>query len=155
MTPDAPKIESGLIKMIRIGKSIYLNMRRVVRKPAFCICENKDADQLRGYREADQRLCFHYILPNLGPSAVTVQPGLCVTCSETPKTGTVLTRLIYGLMYLSLLFQIKTLLKTAATNRAVGETLLNERSSRSHSVFRLKLSGANEITGEKSQGRYH
>ena len=25
-----------------------------------CICENKDADQLRGNREADQRLCFHY-----------------------------------------------------------------------------------------------
>ena len=34
------------------------NMRRVVRKPDFCICENKDADQLRGNREADQRLCF-------------------------------------------------------------------------------------------------
>ena len=33
----------------------------VVRKPAFCICENKDADQLRGNREADQRLCFRYI----------------------------------------------------------------------------------------------
>ena len=33
----------------------------VLRKPAFCICENKDADQLRGNREADQRLCFRYI----------------------------------------------------------------------------------------------
>ena len=33
----------------------------VVRKPAFRICENKDADQLRGNREADQRLCFRYI----------------------------------------------------------------------------------------------
>ena len=32
-----------------------------VRKPDFCICENKDADQLRGNREADQRLCFRYI----------------------------------------------------------------------------------------------
>ena len=32
----------------------------VMRKPAFCICENKDADQLRGDREADQRLCFRY-----------------------------------------------------------------------------------------------
>ena len=29
-----------------------------MRKPAFCICENKDADQLRGNREADQCLCF-------------------------------------------------------------------------------------------------
>ena len=35
-------------------------MSRVVRKPAFCICENKDAYQLRGNREADQRLCFRY-----------------------------------------------------------------------------------------------
>ena len=33
-------------------------MSRVMRKPTFCICENKDADQLRGYREEDQRLCF-------------------------------------------------------------------------------------------------
>ena len=32
-----------------------------MRKPMFCICENKDAGQLRGNREADQRLCFRYI----------------------------------------------------------------------------------------------
>ena len=32
-----------------------------MRKPAFCICENKVADQLHGNREADQRLCFRYI----------------------------------------------------------------------------------------------
>ena len=32
-----------------------------MKKTAFCICENKDADQLRGNREADQRLCFRYI----------------------------------------------------------------------------------------------
>ena len=30
----------------------------VMRKPVFCICEHKDADQLRSNREADQRLCF-------------------------------------------------------------------------------------------------
>ena len=29
-----------------------------MRKPAFCIWEIKDADQLRGNREADQHLCF-------------------------------------------------------------------------------------------------
>ena len=61
-------------------------LSRVVRKPAFCICENKDADQLRGNREADQRLCFCYmdstipLLPlyeisSLKPSSVAVQPG--------------------------------------------------------------------------------
>ena len=36
-------------------------MSRDVWKPDFCICENKDADQLRGNREADQRLCFRYM----------------------------------------------------------------------------------------------
>ena len=29
-------------------------------KPTISIGENKDADQLRGNREADQRLCFRY-----------------------------------------------------------------------------------------------
>ena len=35
-------------------------LNRVMRKPDFCICENKDADQLRANREADKRLCFRY-----------------------------------------------------------------------------------------------
>ena len=80
-----------------------------MRKPenlGFCICENKDADQLRGNREADQRLCFRYIdrtIPLLSkyeisclyPSSVAVQPGFCWTWSETAKTGFLTTRLIY------------------------------------------------------------
>ena len=37
-----------------------LYMSRIVRKPDFCLGENKGADQLRGNREADQRLCFRY-----------------------------------------------------------------------------------------------
>ena len=44
-----------------VNKSIESFMSSVVRKLAFCICENKDADQLRGNSEADQRLCFRYI----------------------------------------------------------------------------------------------
>ena len=82
------------------------DMSRVVRKPAFCICENKDADQLHGNHKADQRLCFRYtdstisLLPkykisSLQPSSVAVQPGLCPTWSETPNTGFVRTRLIF------------------------------------------------------------
>ena len=47
------------ILIIHKGLIIY-NMSLVIRKQAFCICEHKDADQLRRYREADQRLCFHY-----------------------------------------------------------------------------------------------
>ena len=37
------------------------NMSRVTRKSVSCICENIDADQLRGNREADQRLCFRFL----------------------------------------------------------------------------------------------
>ena len=65
-----------------------------MRKPTIWICKNKDADQLRGNREADQRLCFRYsdstipLLPkykisSLYPSQVAVQPGLCQTWSES------------------------------------------------------------------------
>ena len=64
----------------------YDHMSRNVRKPDFRICENKDADQLRGHREADQRLCFRYMystipllskseISSLQPSSVAVQPG--------------------------------------------------------------------------------
>ena len=42
------------------GRVQSTHMSRVMRKSMFCICENKDADQLRGNREADQRLCFRY-----------------------------------------------------------------------------------------------
>ena len=40
--------------------SISSQMSLVTRKPAFCICENKDADQLHSNCAADQRLCFRY-----------------------------------------------------------------------------------------------
>ena len=40
---------------------MLINLSLVVRKPAFCICENKDADQLRSnYSAADQRRLFRY-----------------------------------------------------------------------------------------------
>ena len=40
--------------------SSCLHLSRPMGKQTICICENKDADQLRGNREADQRLCFRY-----------------------------------------------------------------------------------------------
>ena len=65
-----------------------------MRNPTFCICENKDDDQLRGNREADQRLFFRYIdstipllsksdISSLLPSSMAVQTGLCQSMSET------------------------------------------------------------------------
>ena len=55
--------------------------------------ENKDAGQLRGYREADLRLCFSYMdstlpvllkseLLNFSPSSEMEKTSLGITCSE-------------------------------------------------------------------------
>ena len=76
-------------------------------KPTISIGENKDADQLHGNREADQRLCFRYsdsTIPLLLKSeissfqhaSVTVQPDLCRTRLETtllvfPRGGSYIT----------------------------------------------------------------
>ena len=59
-SPDRPNVK-------------YLSL--VVRKPAFCTCENKDADQLRGNREADQRLCFRYT-----DSTILILPKSEISC---------------------------------------------------------------------------
>ena len=40
--------------------SIFSYLSRLMGKPTICICETKVADQLRGNRETDQRLCFRY-----------------------------------------------------------------------------------------------
>ena len=48
--------------------------------------------------------------------------------------------------------RVDEMLDTASKNRTVAATKANMRSSRSHSVFILKLVGTNEITGEKSEG---
>ena len=68
----------SLLKRLHLGVAkTYLkqkHMSRVMRKPGFCICENKDADQLRGNREADQRLCFRYTdstIPLLSKSEIS------------------------------------------------------------------------------------
>ncbi|KAL8758595.1 MAG: hypothetical protein Q9184_003872 [Pyrenodesmia sp. 2 TL-2023] len=48
--------------------------------------------------------------------------------------------------------KVETILQRASSNRSVAATKANERSSRSHSVFILKLTGENSATGEKSEG---
>ena len=69
--------------------------------------ENKDADQLRGNREADQRLCIRYtdstfpplLIPKLSRfygSSVTVQAGLCWTWWKTQIVGFFNHRLNYS-----------------------------------------------------------
>ena len=98
-----------------------------MRKPDFCLCENKGADQLRGNREADQRLCFRYSdstiplllkfeISSFYLFSVLVQVGLCRTWSETPKTGFLASRLNYYLYY-------KLQTKMAKCNEAITMVL--------------------------------
>ena len=74
---------------------MYMYMSLVMRKPVFCICENKDADQLRGNREADQRLCFRkrivqsicFLNPKIQASSHLLWPysPLCVEPDRKPR----------------------------------------------------------------------
>lgn len=48
--------------------------------------------------------------------------------------------------------QVESILSQAMTRRSVAATKANEHSSRSHSVFILKLVGQNSVTGEVSKG---
>lgn len=48
--------------------------------------------------------------------------------------------------------QAARLLQQAGRNRSVAATQMNERSSRSHSVFVLRLSGTNAVTGKRHDG---
>ena len=89
-----------------------------MRKPEFCLCENKGADQLRSNCGANQRHCFRYKdsiislhstsdISSLWPFSVFVQLSLCWTRSETTKTGFLASRLIrYRLFKWTLLFRL-------------------------------------------------
>ncbi|RZB95552.1 kinesin-like protein KIN-14C [Glycine soja] len=48
--------------------------------------------------------------------------------------------------------EISSLLQQAAQSRSVGRTQMNEQSSRSHFVFKLRISGRNERTEKQVQG---
>ena len=48
--------------------------------------------------------------------------------------------------------QVEKMLKRAGKSRAQAKTLCNERSSRSHSVFILKIQGHNTATQETCSG---
>ena len=70
-----------------------------MRKPAFCICENKDADQLLSDCAADQRLCFRYndstiplFLFQASSHLLWLYSPVCVLVGN-PKTGFLTTRL--------------------------------------------------------------
>ena len=63
---------------------MFVRQKRKI--PVFCICENKDADKLRGHqlrsdREADQHLCFRYT-----DSTIPLLPKpLTIFCESTAR----------------------------------------------------------------------
>ena len=79
-----------------------------MRKPAFCICENKDADQLRGNCEADQRLCFRYtdstipLLPKYKISRLWLCSAVCAGPGRKPEDHFSHTRLISWMIFAEL-----------------------------------------------------
>ena len=61
-------------------------MSRDMRKPDFCICENKDADQLHGTREVDQHFCFRYTdRTNPSTSLIRNFKPLAIFCCRTDR----------------------------------------------------------------------
>ena len=69
-----PSVQLHVSQIIRKWLYVYANNKGKNEPPAFSICENKDADQLHGNREADQRLCFRYmdsIIPLLPKSKIS------------------------------------------------------------------------------------
>ena len=61
ISTNVQEIVRFFLVLLSYQGKFMIQMSRVMRKQTFCICENKAADQLRGNREADQRLCFRYI----------------------------------------------------------------------------------------------
>ncbi|KAI6001279.1 kinesin-domain-containing protein [Pisolithus albus] len=67
--------------------------------------------------------------------------------------GTVTTRVTdVNVLPLSTPREVASLLRLANSRRTVAATLMNERSSRSHSVFTLRVSGYNAHTGTRCEG---
>ena len=76
--PNLIEIHNSSLRLILMNKRLYkindvFELSLVVRKPAFCICENKDADQLHSNCAADQRHCLRLIdstIPLLSKSEI-------------------------------------------------------------------------------------
>ena len=56
-----------------------------MRKPDFCISENKSADQPHGNHAADQRLCFRYISCTISSSKIGSFKPLAILCCCTAR----------------------------------------------------------------------
>ena len=84
----------------------HYHMSQVIRKSAFAICEQQRRRSACVSAPSDQRLCYSLLRQDtssfyiqnssLQLVSIAVQPGLSLTWSENPKTGVLVTRLIYN-----------------------------------------------------------
>ena len=66
------------------------------RKPAFCLSENKGADQLSSNCEVDQHCCFLYMdstIPPLLNTGISMYRAVCVGPGRKPRSGFLVLRL--------------------------------------------------------------
>ena len=78
--------------ILNYGMALWLiDFEPRLEKTNVCRCENKDADQLRGNRKADQRLCFRYLdstIPLQFPASSHLQwlySLVCVRPGQNPN----------------------------------------------------------------------
>ena len=137
------------------------HLSRVLRKPDFCLGENKGVDQLRSHCRADQHFCFRYmdstiLLPSkskisgLYPSSVTVHAGLCLTWSEILKPGFLVSWLILMSLLLMNVFSLKPLLLSDTSNPKIARDHNGLVDSTCMSVSHIRIACPYEPPREKT-----
>eukprot|EP00899_Mesostigma_viride_P023454 jgi/Mesvir1/4293/Mv22247-RA.1 len=104
---------------------------------------NLQASMLEIYNETIRDL----LLP---PSQAKAAADKAYNIKRDAKGNTVVTDLT--LHPVSTAAQVASLMKQAAAQRSVGQTCMNEESSRSHAVFTLQITGENKATGKVVDG---
>ena len=84
-------------------------MSRLMGNPTICICENKDADQLRSNREADQRMGNPTICICENKDADQLRSNREVT-AKLISAFVFATRIVQSLFFLNPKFQVSSLL---------------------------------------------
>ena len=102
---------SSQLKVSGVFRSCdILYMSQAMRKPVYAICEQQRRRSVCASAQSDQHLCcrcLNSIIPLVSISkissiylaSVAEQAGLSLTWSKTPKTGFLMTKLIYIHVY--------------------------------------------------------
>ena len=109
-------------------------------KPTICIGEIKDADQLRGNRKADQRLCFRYLdstIPLLPKSKIFQL--LAIFCDYTAwfVSDLVRTQIVgFSTRRLICIFLVETLSSNTDVSKNFTEDTTEKRC---HTVYKVNM----------------